>query len=162
APEPAHSRFSLFDGVTTFLQRLAARDAHVLVLDDLHWADDGTVLLLGHVIPEIRRSHLLIVCMYRDAEMRRTPRHLAQLARADGRVALGGLDGAECERVVAQTSSRPVSADLVGQLHRVSGGTPYSLGELVGWLRSRKGTTVDLTRQLPDEMCELTRQRLAP
>ena len=51
APEPAHSRFPIFDGVTVFLQRLAARDAHVLVLDDLHWADDGTMLLLGHVVP---------------------------------------------------------------------------------------------------------------
>src|SRR5262249_48325153 len=47
ASDTEQSRFRLFEGVTTFLQRLAARDVHVLVLDDLHWADDATTLLLG-------------------------------------------------------------------------------------------------------------------
>src|SRR4029450_7018666 len=41
---PARSRFRLFDAVATFLQRLAAHELHVLVLDDVHWADDATML----------------------------------------------------------------------------------------------------------------------
>ncbi len=161
--DPAQSRFRLFDGVTTFLQRLAARETCVLVLDDLHWADDATMLLLGFVVPEIRRSHLLVVSAYRESELQRTPRHLAQMACADERLILRGLDRSEVELLVAEAAPAPVSAALVEQLHRVSGGNPYFLGELVRLLRTQGGlSAVDLWRRLPEEVRELTRQRMAP
>jgi hypothetical protein len=163
APDAGESRFRLFDAVTTFLQRLGARAPHVLVLDDLHWADDATMLLLGHVVPEIRRSRVQIVCTYREAEMRRTPRHLVHVARADDRLTLGGLDRADVETLVGETVSGPVPPALVRQLHRVSGGNPYFVGELVRWLRTEgRLSAADLTRQLPEEVRELIRQRLAP
>jgi hypothetical protein len=57
----------------------------------------------------------------------------------------------------------PVPAALVRQLHRVSGGNPYFLGELVRWLRSQdRLSAVDLSRHLPEEIRELTRRRIAP
>jgi len=163
ASDPAQSRFRLFDGVTTFFRRLAARELHVVVLDDLHWADDGTMLLLGFVVPEIRRSRLLILCTYREPELRRTPRHLAQIAHADERLTLTGLDRSEVELLVEETTSAPVPAAIVQRLHRVSGGNPYFLGELVRWLRTENRLSdMDLGRRLPEEVREVTRQRLAP
>src|SRR5262249_17926386 len=58
SPSPDHdqSRFQLFDAVATFLRRVSEHAPLVLVLDDLHWADEGSMMLLGFVAPEIRRS----------------------------------------------------------------------------------------------------------
>ena len=46
-------RLRLFEGVTTFLRNAARRQPLVLVLDDLHWADKPTLLLLQHLAREL-------------------------------------------------------------------------------------------------------------
>ena len=44
--EPEQARFRLFDFITTFLKNAAQRQPLILVLDDLHWADQPSLLLL--------------------------------------------------------------------------------------------------------------------
>ncbi len=161
--DPEESRFRLFDGVATFLQRLGAREPSVVVLDDLHWAEDGTMRMLDFVVPEIRRSRVLIVCTYREAEMRRTPRRLAQLARADERIALRGLDLTDAAAIVEDAAATAMPAPLVARLHRTTGGNPYFLHELLRWLRNEGRLTADhVDGVLPDEVRELLRRRVAP
>src|SRR5439155_8001483 len=46
ALEPEQARFRLFDSVTTFLKTATSRRPLVLLLDDLHWADKPSLLLL--------------------------------------------------------------------------------------------------------------------
>jgi class 3 adenylate cyclase len=71
ALEPYEERVRLLDAVTQFLLALAARVATVLVLDDLHWADAGTVALLRHVARFAPRGRLLVLGAYRDVEVDR-------------------------------------------------------------------------------------------
>ena len=59
----------LLDAVTQCLLALAARAPTVLVLDDLHWADHGTVALLRHVARFAPRGRLLVLGAYRDVEV---------------------------------------------------------------------------------------------
>ena len=47
--EPEQARFRLFDSVTAFLKSASRRKPLVLVLDDLHWADHPSLLLLEFV-----------------------------------------------------------------------------------------------------------------
>src|SRR5215470_7366176 len=47
AVEAEQVRFRLFDSVDTAVRRLAARQPLVLVLDDLHWADEASLRLFG-------------------------------------------------------------------------------------------------------------------
>ena len=44
--EPEQARFRLFDSITTFLKNAAQNQPLMLILDDLHWADRPTLLLL--------------------------------------------------------------------------------------------------------------------
>ncbi|HEV8524524.1 MAG TPA: AAA family ATPase, partial [Terriglobales bacterium] len=60
------ARFRSFDGFTTFLKHAAQRQPLMLILDDLHWADTPSLLLLQFVVREIGSSRLLIVGSYRD------------------------------------------------------------------------------------------------
>ncbi len=54
--EPEGARFRLFDAITTFFKKAAQRQPIMLVLDDLHWADRSSLLLLEFVAREIGTS----------------------------------------------------------------------------------------------------------
>src|SRR5262249_50429908 len=88
-PETAPVR--LFDAVTTFLRAVAATDLLVIVLDDLHWADNESLLLLGFVARELRDRRLLVLGTYREAELRQAAaavRALGDLAGVSHRLTL--------------------------------------------------------------------------
>jgi len=46
---PEHARFSLFDSITTLLKNASEAQPIVIVLEDLHWADNSTLLLLEFI-----------------------------------------------------------------------------------------------------------------
>jgi predicted ATPase len=84
ALEPEQARFRLFDSITTFLKKAAQSQPLMLVLDDLHWADQPSLLLLEFLARQVAESHLLVVGCYRDIELsRQHPLRdtLAQLSR---------------------------------------------------------------------------------
>ncbi len=90
------ARHRLFEAVDSALAGLAAETPLLLVLDDFHWADRGTLLLTSFVLRANRRSPLLLLGTYRDTELgRRTPltAALADLKRigALDRIDLRGL-----------------------------------------------------------------------
>ncbi len=66
---PEAERYRLFDGVSDFLLKVAAAAPLLLFLDDLHWADGATLLLLGHLARRLTEGSLLAVGTYRDAEV---------------------------------------------------------------------------------------------
>jgi hypothetical protein len=60
------ARFRLFDSVTSLLLAAARDRPTVIVLDDLHWADEPSLLLLRFAARELASSGLLIIGTYRD------------------------------------------------------------------------------------------------
>jgi DNA-binding winged helix-turn-helix (wHTH) protein len=65
------ARFRLFDAVcSTFTQRSRTHPT-LLVIDDLHWADKPSLLLLRFLAPRLREAKLLLLGTYRDVEVRR-------------------------------------------------------------------------------------------
>src|SRR4029077_7623263 len=105
ALEPFEERVRLLDTVTQFLLALAARVPTVLVLDDLHWADPGTVALLRHVARFAPRGRLLVLGAYRDVEVASDhpmTEALGTLPRETSyeQLGLGGLDAAAIKELV--------------------------------------------------------------
>ncbi|MFQ6028747.1 MAG: serine/threonine-protein kinase PknK, partial [Dehalococcoidia bacterium] len=68
---PEQARFRLFDSITVFLKTASQKQPLVLVLDDLHWADQPSLLLLQFVARDLGNSRLLLVGTYRDVELSR-------------------------------------------------------------------------------------------
>jgi predicted ATPase/DNA-binding SARP family transcriptional activator len=60
---------ALFEQYTRVLQTLAAQRPLLLVLDDLQWADVGSISLLFHLGRRLEGSRILIVGIYRPAEV---------------------------------------------------------------------------------------------
>src|SRR5262245_66183150 len=61
----AEARFKLLDAVTGVLRRATAREPLLVVLEDLHWADEASLALLGFVAGELRATRLLLVATCR-------------------------------------------------------------------------------------------------
>ncbi|MAG13281.1 MAG: hypothetical protein CMN78_01665 [Spirochaetales bacterium] len=67
--DPEHARFRFLDSYTTFLKDAAASSPLMIILDDLHTADEPTLRLMEFIAYELKHSHLLIVAMFCDTEV---------------------------------------------------------------------------------------------
>jgi predicted ATPase len=74
------TRFGIYDSVTQLLLRAASSRPVVLVLDDLHWADAPSLLLLQLLSNELPQSSLMVIGTYRDRELAAGHPLRAQLA----------------------------------------------------------------------------------
>lgn len=134
ADDPAAARFRLHRTVAARLTAAAARGPVLLVLDDLHRADEDTLGVLAALLtdPAPVTGPVLIVGTYRSTEISPAlTAALARLARLEpARVYLGGLPEdatAELVRAVARRDVGPSPARLI---HRRSGGNPFFVREL--------------------------------
>jgi tetratricopeptide (TPR) repeat protein len=72
----AEVRFRFFDAVGIFLQRVSAAQPLLIFLDDLHWADEASLLLLDFVIGALANARVHLIGAFRDP-----PRPTQTLAR---------------------------------------------------------------------------------
>ena len=162
---PEQARFRLFDAVTRFLKREAAARPLGIFLDDLHWADKPTLLLLQFVVREIGNARLLAVGTYRDVELRRThplAQVIAELAREPrcDRVLLRGLDRDAVARFL-ETAAGSLDASLADAAFEMTEGNPFFLGEIVElWTRSRGSGRRPAGAPLPQGVREAIGRRL--
>jgi eukaryotic-like serine/threonine-protein kinase len=68
---PEEARFHLFDAITRFLTNAAQFEPLLLVLDDVHWADTASLLLLQFLLQHLSQARLLLLGTYRDTEVGR-------------------------------------------------------------------------------------------
>ena len=107
--EPEQARFRLFDSISAFLKSVSQRQPLVLVLDDLHWADQPSLALLQFVARVLGGARLLIIGTYRDMELSRQhplAEALGELTRERlfQRVLLRGLTQDDVGRFIEMTS----------------------------------------------------------
>ncbi len=134
--EAQAARFRLFDAITTYLKNLSKLDPLVLVLDDLHWADESSLLLLQFFVREIRESSILVLGTYRDVELNRThplAETIATLTREQlsERVLLRGLRRQDVERFFEMTAGRKPPDGLADAIYTETEGNPFFVQELV-------------------------------
>src|SRR5205823_963933 len=103
--DPEEDRWRLLQAVSSFLCSAASVQPLLLVLEDLHWADRGTLDLLLHLARNLSGSRLLVVGTYRDVEVDRShplSNTLAELRRSASfqRVPLRGLTVDEVHRMM--------------------------------------------------------------
>ncbi len=168
--EPAQARFRLFDSITTFLKNAAIAQPLVLILDDLHWADKPSLLLLQFVARGLGGTRLLLVGTYRDVEVRRQhplSSTLAELAREQlsQRVVLRGLCEEDVARFIEMSCGVAPPERLVAAVHKSTEGNPFFVREVVNLL-AREGSllqerpTTSWTLTIPESVREVVGRRL--
>src|SRR4029450_13566797 len=102
----------LFNAYREFTARCCALTTMAVVLEDLHWADEPTLLLLQHLSQTISTMPLLAVGTHRDGELG-GPRPVSQ-----------ALEVVVRQRFAARISLRRLSASGVDSMLRGLGGQP--------------------------------------
>jgi tetratricopeptide (TPR) repeat protein len=160
--DPEEERYRLLQAVSEFLRNAASVQPMLVVLEDLHDADKGTLDMLTHVSRNLAGARLLIVGTYRDVEVDRShplSAVLAELRRVStyGRVLLRGLNADEVRRMLESISRQSIPWGLAEVVHRQTEGNPLFVQEVVRYvaeegLIARKEGRWRLTRDTPLEM----------
>jgi class 3 adenylate cyclase len=175
--EPDAERHRLFRAVESWLCEGGADRPRLLVIDDLHWADEPTLLLLKHVIRN-RPIGLVIVGTYRDTDVDRGHVLASMLSefRSSGevtRIGVGGLGPEGVRELLVRAGGHELDAAglrFADRVQRETSGNPFFLSEVLrhlienGTLVERGGQwTSDLEVHeagIPDGVREVVGQRL--
>ncbi len=133
-------RFQLFDGVASFLRRLASRAPYGIVLDDLHAADLPSLSLLAFMARQLNTAPIWVVGTYREVEARADPGRrelLSVIARLGRSLTLSGLSEPEVGRLIEQVIGTAPSRQLVARIRDLSDGNPFFVDELARLFGSR-------------------------
>lgn len=101
--EPGESQFRLFDSVASLLKLGARLRPMLIVLDDLHDADEASHALLRFMARELKGTAIILIATYRDAEVRRSPglsKLVGALSREARPIPMSGLSETEVKRFV--------------------------------------------------------------
>jgi len=140
----------LFDQFTNVLSELASQRPLLIVLDDLQWADAGSIDLIFHLSRRIEGGRILIACAYRPDEVvlgRNGGRHplekvLSELKRYFGDIwiDLGEMDEAEDRDFVdtfLDTEPNRLDKEFRHALYRHTSGHPLFTIELLRAMQER-------------------------
>jgi len=134
---PNEERLRLFDHVARFFQALAADRGLLLFIDDLHWADAGSLALLHYVIRNLENERLLVLATYREIELDRAHPLAATLVEWDRErlVTRVRLERFRLEETAALLASlfgqETVSPEFAEVVHRETEGNPFFVEEVV-------------------------------
>ena len=133
--DPEAARFRVFDAVVSFLTRAAAERPIVIVLDDLHAADEPSLLLLQFVARGLGDSRLLVVGVFRDVDpVLRDPlaSALSELGteRVTRRITLGGLPEADVAEYIQLATGLTADPATVAAIHAQTEGNALFVDEV--------------------------------
>ncbi|WP_172836094.1 helix-turn-helix transcriptional regulator [Microlunatus soli] len=154
----AQTRLRLFETIAGLIEEAARRAPLLIVIEDLHWADDSSRHLIEFLLRAIGPVPVMLILTYRTDEL--TRRHplrpfLAELGRLPvvTRVEVGPLGAAEVEQLITSGSAALGVADeqrsLIKRVVRASGGIPYFAVELA---RASSSVGSDLPETLRDTL----------
>ncbi len=177
--EPEAERHRLFESVVDLLGEMSVAAPIVLVLDDVHWADKPSLLLLRHLLRANAPLRLVVIATYRDTDLDRS--HplsdvLADLRREAGveRLDLHGLDVDGVNALMEATAGHELgdaATSLAAALVDETEGNPFFVGEVLlhlaetGAIVQQDGrwtTSVDLGEMsIPEGIREVVGRRLS-
>jgi len=174
---PEEERYRLMQSVSEFLSHGANIQPMLIVLEDLHDADQGTLDMLAFVSRQLSGSRILIVGNYRDVEVDRAhplSRALAELRRATNynRVQLRGLNADEVQRMLTAIAGQDMPWGIAEDVFRSTEGNPLFVQEVMrhlvedGQIRREEGRWLgfrqsEVAMRIPEGLREVIGKRLS-
>lgn len=128
-------KFRLFEGVRRLLEQQVAGGPLIISLDNIHWADEGSLELLHYIIRAFRSSPILFLLIYRVEEAGKEcfQRILNNMSREGlfSRITLEPLGESDVSRMLSMIIDRIPSPSLTGYIYRKTGGNPFFIEELM-------------------------------
>jgi DNA-binding NarL/FixJ family response regulator/Arc/MetJ family transcription regulator len=135
-------RFRAYRAVRALLARLALRRPVVVVLDDVHWADDASLELLTYLLRRPPQARVMFALGFRVGQLRSALPAALEAAARDAsftEVRLAPLSRGEADTLVGEE----LPAHVRKRLYADSGGNPFYLQELARATGPRAQATGD-------------------
>lgn len=134
-PADPQGRFRLLDAMAELIRYASSQQSLVMLVDDLHWADRSSLLMLEFVARGISNAPVLIVGAYQDVAVRPgspIEEFLGSLGREDSvkNLQLTGLDQDHVARLVEAISGKTPDSGTVKQIASRTGGNPFFISEI--------------------------------
>jgi DNA-binding SARP family transcriptional activator len=158
----------LFEATARLLLELARREPLVIILEDLHWADDMTVRLLGFVSRRLYGPALMVAGTAREDDLTGGSllgTLIEELEREDAAdlVPVRALSRADTialgRAVLGRRAPRALDGTIIDELWNVSEGNPFVIVELIRALDDAGVTSHD-TVGVPRSVQSSIRSRL--
>ena len=170
--DPDAERHALHAALTALLARLARQSPAVLVLDDLQWADESSLILLRHLARNLGATQVVVLALFREAggePPEALQSTLAELHRLDGvaRLRLVGLEVADVQELVNRSGDLVRGADdaeLAEQLVELTDGNAFLVGEVWRHMLDQKlvaGQTSPAGATIPESIRAVMADRVA-
>ena len=127
-------RFHLYEALLALLTAAAERSGVLIVLDDLHAADEASLLALSFVASSIADKRILILAAQRDVAFSpsaRTIPELSELVRPTRSLSLQGLAPEDVACLISLRNNVSPSPATVQRIHHVTAGNPLFVTELL-------------------------------
>jgi len=144
AEEPV-DRHRIFSAVSQLLAQAASERGVVVVIDDLHAADEATAALVHHLARSAAGERLLVVAAMRDEPLPEVAAAVRSglLERGSAvELALGPLDRGALEAVAQRAAARPLPQGTLAVLERSAAGNPFFAEELAASVDASGEVTV--------------------
>ena len=151
---PHRRRQETFDGLLHWLLATTALCPGLLVVEDLHWADESTLDLLEALFMRLRSARLLVLCSARPEFRLGWPAHPS---RCD--MTLDRLSDGEVESLLAALDpGGRLSPEAVDAIRRRADGIPLFVNELARSMAKQSGTATPSS--VPASLRDLLRARI--
>ena len=134
----ASERRRLYEEVVGFARRLCESQATVWLVDDVHWIDGSSASLLSYLVRRLAdHRFLLVVTVREEADLSVACRKLLRDRSTDEQaftLTLGPLSAKAVRSLLeagSDTDDTEITASLADKIHRLSGGNPYLVMELL-------------------------------
>jgi DNA-binding SARP family transcriptional activator len=153
ALQPDDERFRLLDAGAQFFTALSGQATVLLVLDDLHWADSGTAMMMRHIARACGRHRLLIAGAYRTTETANEDLlddmlGAMQPETACTTIRLGALNTEAVGQLLAAEAGARVSPSLISAIDAHTGGNPFFAKEVIRHLAEERALREDSSGEL--------------
>jgi eukaryotic-like serine/threonine-protein kinase len=162
-------RFRLFDAVANLFKRFALNAPLVIVLDDLHAADEDSLMLLRFLARDLKQFPIFVVATYREVDVRLSKEQhslLSEIGREGSTILLRGLNLDEVEDFIERNSELGLDDAMVSSLYNATDGNPFFLDEMVRLITAESGSDhrprLDSGLTLPDSVRTIIHRRIAP
>lgn len=127
----------LRDAIASLIEAASERAPQVLVVEDLHWADESTLAILSFLLCALSRGRVLLLITCRTDDVRRgdaVSRFIGEATRSRlvERLTLARLDHEAVRELAEQITGHPISATALERMQSRAEGVPFFIEEIAG------------------------------
>ncbi len=137
--DPAFEQQRVFDSFVAWCEALSADQPLLMLVEDVHWADVGTLALLRHLARRVQKARLLLVMTYRDNEVELDQTHPLNAMLLDlnrerlaGQLKLARLSREQIRELLAAmlSTAGDITPEFLDGLYNETEGNPFFVEEV--------------------------------